>query len=304
MSSIDELLQPGPRYDARPPLDAIRCCLFDVDNTLAGNNSPSLPTDRFLTAVKRANGQVHLGLATARSWQKVAHIIDSGLNGLSILSNGAQIYDSQSRQIIIELALDTNVACDIVRALQHRDVDHWIQDSGQDHFWLSEKSQDNSLGSYAHARNIWQPAEGANRELVTAYQPRKPFVIVAHDVRTDLLQSLAEMGDTYQQQHVTSLVAHEHPQFDGSKTYDVFFLDERANKQTALQTVAETLGISTDQIMAVGDGLNDTVLVARAGVGVAMGNAVEQTKRVATFIAPDVQHDGAAIALEQLLRHL
>jgi hydroxymethylpyrimidine pyrophosphatase-like HAD family hydrolase len=42
-------------------------------------------------------------------------------------------------------------------------------------------------------------------------------------------------------------------------------------------------------------------MIALAGVGVAMGNAREEVKAVADFIAPDNSEDGVIIAIEKFL---
>jgi len=49
----------------------------------------------------------------------------------------------------------------------------------------------------------------------------------------------------------------------------------------------------------VGDSDNDTDMVAWAGVGVAMGNATADVKRVARYVAPTILEDGAAEAIER-----
>lgn len=296
-------LQPGPRYNGRVPLDSIRCCLFDVDNTLVGNESGDMPSDRFLAAADTAADEgIQIGLCTARPWPKVAHIVNAGIHGLSILSNGAQIYDGRSGEMIVELTISPEVACDIARMLQERGVDHWIQDDGRDHFWLGDKGGINSLGGYARVKNIWQPPVVDNREALDTYFPTKPFMVVAHNIDSALLPSLRSLALSYKDQEVKSLIAHEFNHPGGKLTYDVFFLNQRASKEAAIQTVADVLGISIEQMMAVGDGPNDTVVLERVGVGIAMGNAVTQTKSVASFIAPDIAHDGATDALQLLVR--
>jgi hydroxymethylpyrimidine pyrophosphatase-like HAD family hydrolase len=51
--------------------------------------------------------------------------------------------------------------------------------------------------------------------------------------------------------------------------------------------------------MAVGDQDNDVSMIAWAGLGVAMGNASPEAKAVADVIAPSLEADGAAWAIER-----
>ena len=53
--------------------------------------------------------------------------------------------------------------------------------------------------------------------------------------------------------------------------------------------------------MAFGDGQNDASMIACAGWGVAMENAVDECKSVARIIAPRNTEDGVAQVIEQFL---
>ena len=71
------------------------------------------------------------------------------------------------------------------------------------------------------------------------------------------------------------------------------------DKATALAWVAGRLGISREETMAVGDSGNDAGMIAWAGLGIAMGNASPEAKSVADYVAPTVEHDGLAEAIER-----
>ena len=67
-----------------------------------------------------------------------------------------------------------------------------------------------------------------------------------------------------------------------------------AGKAEALRVLAETYGIPPGRVVAVGDATNDGPMIARAGLGVAMGNAMEELKRIARRVIG--HHDEGAIA--------
>ena len=60
-------------------------------------------------------------------------------------------------------------------------------------------------------------------------------------------------------------------------------------------------GASASDLVAIGDGSNDLGMVTRAGVGVAMGNAVPLVKAAASLVVADNDSDGVAEAIERLL---
>jgi len=73
------------------------------------------------------------------------------------------------------------------------------------------------------------------------------------------------------------------------------------DKQSAVRAVREACGLSRDQIMVIGDSENDMGMFDEALTRVAMGNACEELKAKANYIAPPNTEDGVAWALETLL---
>ena len=69
------------------------------------------------------------------------------------------------------------------------------------------------------------------------------------------------------------------------------------SKAVGMRAVCAELGISIEQAMAIGDHINDMEMVAEAGVGVAMGNAVPELLAVADLITDHVNDDGVASVL-------
>ena len=74
-----------------------------------------------------------------------------------------------------------------------------------------------------------------------------------------------------------------------------------ANKGSALNALAEYLGYGSENVMAVGDGLNDLSMIKRAGVGVAMANSIPQVLEAADFITSDNDSDGVAAAIDHFI---
>ena len=65
-------------------------------------------------------------------------------------------------------------------------------------------------------------------------------------------------------------------------------------KWSAVRRLASQWGIADDEICAVGDDVNDILMIRSAGLGVAMGNAVPEVKAAADRIAPTHDNDGLA----------
>jgi len=77
------------------------------------------------------------------------------------------------------------------------------------------------------------------------------------------------------------------------------FMHHEATKSNGVNALAEYWKIVTSEIMAFGDDLNDIDLLKYCGVGVAMGNALDEVKAVADFICDTNENDGAAKWIEE-----
>ncbi len=75
-------------------------------------------------------------------------------------------------------------------------------------------------------------------------------------------------------------------------------LSKGAGKLQAASWIASAMGVSLQDCAMIGDGDNDVELIARAGIGVAMGNATEKAKRAADYLAPDIEECGLAAAID------
>lgn len=75
-------------------------------------------------------------------------------------------------------------------------------------------------------------------------------------------------------------------------------LAKHTNKWTALEELIKRLGISKDEVMAIGDNFNDIEMIRNAGLGVAMNNGSPLAKEVAKVIAPSNNDDGVAKVIE------
>ena len=73
------------------------------------------------------------------------------------------------------------------------------------------------------------------------------------------------------------------------------------HKAVALQVLADHLEITSEQVVAFGDGGNDKEMLQWAGIGVAMGNARPEVQAVADHVTAHVDDGGVAVYLELLL---
>lgn len=79
------------------------------------------------------------------------------------------------------------------------------------------------------------------------------------------------------------------------------FTAKGIDKAKALDTVLKKLGYNKDEIIAFGDGHNDSSMVKYAGLGIAMDNAVKELKDIADYITLSNDEDGIAHAIDKFV---
>jgi Cof subfamily protein (haloacid dehalogenase superfamily) len=75
------------------------------------------------------------------------------------------------------------------------------------------------------------------------------------------------------------------------------------DKGTFVQAMARRLDISTDAVATIGDMQNDLAMFRNSGVSIAMGNATDDVKKVATHVTASNEDEGFAGAVEMILRN-
>ena len=78
--------------------------------------------------------------------------------------------------------------------------------------------------------------------------------------------------------------------------------NKSVDKGTAVVKAAAELGICKDQILGIGDSVNDLPLFEGCGINVAMGNAEDSVKQAADYVTKTNREDGVAFALQQLIK--
>ena len=76
-------------------------------------------------------------------------------------------------------------------------------------------------------------------------------------------------------------------------------MNSEVSKWNTIKSLTEKLGIDTKNIIAFGDDYNDIDMIKNAGIGIAMGNAEENVKKVANFVTDTNMNDGVAKYIKQ-----
>ena len=70
-----------------------------------------------------------------------------------------------------------------------------------------------------------------------------------------------------------------------------------ANKWTAIQFLIEKLGIKAEEVISMGDNINDLKMIENSGLGVVMKNSALEKQNVGNFVTEDNNSDGVGEAI-------
>ena len=86
-----------------------------------------------------------------------------------------------------------------------------------------------------------------------------------------------------------------------SEPYFLELVPQGIDKALSLSVLLENIGMTREEVIAIGDGYNDLSMIKFAGIGIAMGNAQEPVKKAADYITLTNDEDGVAEVIERLL---
>ncbi|HAG85483.1 MAG TPA: Cof-type HAD-IIB family hydrolase, partial [Cyanobacteria bacterium UBA12227] len=143
---------------------------------------------------------------------------------------------------------------------------------------------------YAQRANIQPIPVGDLRKVLNS----EPTKILALSDDKDVIDQL--LGNLRQQYTPAELYL--------TKSVATFFeaTHPAVNKGEAVRYLAEELlGLNRQNVMVIGDNFNDVEMLEYAGLGIAMGNAPLDVQKVAEWVAPSVEEDGVAVAIEAFI---
>jgi len=86
-----------------------------------------------------------------------------------------------------------------------------------------------------------------------------------------------------------------------SSKYNIEITSKGVSKGRAVEKLASYYNIKKDEIIAIGDSENDISMIEFAGMGIAMGNAIDRVKQKSNFITDTNDNEGVAKAINKFI---
>ena len=256
----------------------------DYDYTFA--NTPNTPSQKNIDAVNKYREKGGLfTVVTGRMTCGILHKLKGIETDLPISSyQGAVVYDRKQDKIMKDWNMSTQKAIMLLDELTERGYEYntYINDE----LWLPREYA--RTGDYCEANNIKFRIQPNLREFILDNNFTIPKMLIV------LPPKEAKKQEKYYSQKYKDILT-----VTRSSPIFLEFTDITASKGNALKWIADNYGIDRKEILCLGDSTNDISMLEYAGLGVAMGNAMDEVKAKADVIADTCENDGFAKIIEE-----
>lgn len=252
---------------------------FDIDGTLLVNPFDPMPESTVCAIEKaRANGHICM-INTGRSLKLVGEDItgQTEFDGL-LLGCGTMI--TYRGDVLLHKTFTAEEAKQIIAGLTKHGIDAVLE--GAENNFLAPEEEMFHEHWREYIRKFTDMSYSTFGEAPEHFD--KFYAYVEDRAKMDaFMQEFADLLDVV----------------DRSKGY-FELMPKGCSKASAMEYVAEYLGIPMSETVAIGDGANDIPMLECAHCAIVMGNAPEEVKQLADYVTTDVDKDGIENALKWL----
>lgn len=261
--------------------------VLDLDGTLTNSKKEISPRNREMLIRVQEQG-IRLVLASGRPTYGIVPLADelrmNEFGGFILSYNGGEIINWETKEMIYENVLPNDVVPVLYECARVNHLSILTYDGAE---IITENSQDPYVLKEAFLNKM--AVRETNDFLTDITLPVAKCLIVGDadkliPVESELCIRLQGRINVFR-----------------SEPYFLELVPQGIDKAMSLAILLEEIGVTREEIIAIGDGYNDLSMIKFAGMGVAMGNAQGPVKKAADYITLTNEEDGVAAAIEKLI---
>lgn len=258
---------------------------LDLDGTLLSNKQEISARNKKVIEKVKAEGHIVV-IATGRPHRaSLDYYNELGLDTPMVNFNGAYLHHPKdTKWEVLHSPLPLRTAKSIVQTCYDFNVNNLIAEVIGD---LYIDHYDENLLNIMHSSKEENPITIGNLKNELKEDPTS-LLIHPRD------EHVSELGEILDRDHASVI---EHRKW-GAPWNMIEIVRKGMNKAVGLQRIAHYHHIEAEQIIAFGDEDNDLEMLEFAGIGVAMENAIDELKAIASHVTKTNQEDGVADFLE------
>ncbi len=283
---------------------------IDLDGTLL--NSQGEVSQETRIALNKAKEQgIEIILASGRPISSTESLaLELGVDNYLISGNGAAVYDIKKQEIIYDRFLTKEQVLDIAKLCE------------ENSFFYNVYTEDEVLASSLNYNILFY-----HKENVKKIEERRTHINIVQSIFEYIKQSGKEkflkITVCDESRFIFNRIMKRLKEIEGIDVLDVAYMskkkikfgtedidiqyyyteitNENVNKWNAIQFLLNNLNIKKEEVMAIGDNVNDKEMIENAGLGVAMGNSNPKMKEIADQIVSDNNSEGVAEAIKKFI---
>lgn len=281
---------------------------IDLDGTML--NSYGMVTENTKQVIKNTiNKGTEVTIASGRPIDSIKTIAkEIGSENYFIAGNGALIYDIKKDEIIYEKFMNKQKVLEIIKICEENSIAYNIYTEktiiakGLKYnvlYYYKEnlKKEENKKTNITIVEDVYEYIKNLENEkflkITVCDETKSVFNSIIRKLRT------VEDIDVLDVLHMSRKMIKQGTEDVPIEYYYTEISLKDVDKWNAIEYLANKMNISKDEIIAIGDNINDKEMIENAKVGIAMGQSTPVITEIADFVTTNNNEDGVAKALEK-----
>lgn len=265
----------------------IRLAFFDIDGTVLRSDLTlsSALISKIHSLQKKG---IHTCLATGRPLFSARSVAEQlNITGISMFFSGGLVGDLNNGQVLLKEALPSEETSEFCRMAESNNL--FTEAYSVKEYFVKCESELSKI----HKQYLKQEPILANiPDLVTQREIIKLVLATENDEQFTRMQTLMQAFPDFNY-GIGHGAAHPNIKF-------INVTSPRASRETAFNCIIKHFSVEAEQVVAFGDAIADIPFFKLSGIGIAVGNANQETKDAADYVTTAVDEDGVVLALNAL----
>ena len=281
---------------------------IDLDGTML--NSYGIVTDKTKQVIKECIDKgTEIIIASGRPIDSIKTIAkEIGSNKYFIAGNGALIYDIQKDEVIYEKYMNKQKILEIINICEQNSISYNVY---TDKTILAKALKYNVL--YYHKENLKKEENKKTHinivenmyEYISNMDEEKFLKVTVCDesktIFNSIIRKLRQIDniEVLDVLHMSRKVIRQGTEDIPIEYYYTEISLKNVNKWDAIEFLMKKMNITKNEVIAIGDNINDKKMLENAGIGIAIEGSTPVVIEISDFVTKTNNEDGVAFALEK-----
>ena len=234
--------------------------------------------------------------------------IELGADNYIICGNGAMIYNLKNKEIVYDNFLDKKKVLQLIKICEENSIYYSIyMEDGiitkslnyNVLFYHQENSRkpDDKKTNIHVVQDVYKHVLDREKENYIKFTICDSNNIIFSSIikKVKLIKNIDVLDVGHMSRKIIKNGTDEYP----LEYYYTEISSQNVDKWSAISHLISKLNIKPEEVIAIGDNLNDKTMLENAGVGIAMDNSAPYIKEMADDVTLDNNADGVAFAIEK-----